>query len=184
VHDELRALGVPERPLGGLAAGLEAAVAAAPELGGPSVDAHRLERVVEWVAARATWLDGLGFPEVVVHGDFNRANALVAPAGPVIIDWSDAAIGNPLMDVTVWMVHPGGRFGPDDPSWPAWLEALDGLGDTAALRDELATVFGLGAAYQVVSYVDIARSVEPAMRYQVSDGIGDFWELLDECVAG
>ena len=182
LHDELRTLGVPDRPLRHLASQLREAVAAAPGVGGRSVEPGRLDRVVEWVADRSAWLDGLGFRDVVVHGDFNRANTLVTPAGLVVIDWSDAAIGNPLMDVAVWMVHPGGRFGPDDPSWPAWMDALDGLGDTGALRDEYATVFGLGAAYQVVSYVDIARAIEPAMRYQVSDGIDDFWGLLDEAV--
>lgn len=178
-HDALRASGVPDRPLRDLASQLRNAAEAAPEVGGRSIDPRRLDRVVDWVARRSAWLNGLGFPDVVVHGDFNRANALVTPAGPVLIDWSDAAIGNPFMDVTVWMVHPGGRFGPDDPSWSAWLDALDGLGDTAALRDEFGTIFALGAAYQVVSYVDIARAIEPAMRYQVTDGIDDFWELLD-----
>ena len=182
LHDELRALGVPDRPLRDLATQLRKAVEAAPGLGGPLVEHGRLDRVVGWVADRSAWLEGLGFRDVVVHGDFNRANSLVTPTGPVIIDWSDAAIGNPLMDVSVWMVHPGGRFGPDDPSWHAWLDALDGMGDTAPLRDELGTVFGLGAAYQVVSYVDIARAIEPAMRYQVTDGIDDFWALLDEVI--
>ncbi|MEO6577486.1 MAG: hypothetical protein ABIO99_01110 [Candidatus Limnocylindria bacterium] len=85
--------------------------------------------------------------------------------------------------MTAWMVHPGGGFDADDPSWPAWLKALDGLGDVNGLRNEIDSVFGLGAAYQVVSYVAILRAVEPAIRYQVSGGLADFWELLEEHAA-
>ncbi|MCV0402362.1 MAG: aminoglycoside phosphotransferase family protein [Chloroflexi bacterium] len=178
-REELTGLGVAHRPLSALAAQLESAIASTAELGGPEIDPPRAAQVVDWVAERASWLDGLGFPEVVVHGDFNRANVLVTPEGPVIIDWSDAAIGHPLLDVAVWMVHPGGRFGPEDPSWDAWLGALASIGDVGPLRDHRDDVFALGAAYQVVSYTEILGGIEPAMRYQLSDGLGDFWELLE-----
>lgn len=33
------------------------------------------------------------------HGDFHPENIIVSPRGPVVIDWMDAAIGNPLADV-------------------------------------------------------------------------------------
>lgn len=181
-RSELAALGVGHRPLGALAAELQSAIGSSAELGGPEIDPTRGAQVVDWVAERASWLDGLGFPEVVVHGDFNRANVLVTPDGPVIIDWSDAAFGHPLLDVAVWLVHPGGRFGPDDPSWDAWLEALAPIGDVGPLRGRRDDVFALGSAYQVVSYTEILRGIEPAMRYQLSDGLADFWELLEEQV--
>lgn len=181
-HAELAAIGLAHRPLSALAPQVASAISGATELGGRAVPAERVARVTAWVAEQAAWLDGLGFPEVVVHGDFNRANVLVTAAGPVIIDWSDAAFGHPLLDMAVWMVHPGGRFGSDDPSWDAWLEALAAMGDVGPLRGRRDEVFGLGAAFQVVSYAEILRGIEPAMRYQFTDGLDDFWELLDEQV--
>jgi len=33
-----------------------------------------------------------------------------------------------------------------------------------------------------VSYADILLGVEPALRYQVNDGLRDFWNLLDAAV--
>lgn len=181
-RDEFAALCLAHRPLSELATHLASAIADAGALGGQPVPSERIEQVTAWVARRASWLDGLGFPEVVLHGDFNRANVLVTPTGPVIIDWSDVAFGHPLLDVAVWMIHPGGRFGPDDPSWDAWLEALAPIGDVTPLRGRLDEVFGLGAAFQAVSYAEILRGIEPAMRYQLSDGLDDFWKLLDEQV--
>ncbi|MCY3638522.1 MAG: phosphotransferase [Chloroflexi bacterium] len=36
---------------------------------------------------------------VLCHGDFHPDNVLISPRGAVIIDWNDAARGNPLADV-------------------------------------------------------------------------------------
>lgn len=38
------------------------------------------------------------------HGDFHPFNILMPPHGPVIIDWTNAAIGNPLADVAMTVV--------------------------------------------------------------------------------
>jgi Ser/Thr protein kinase RdoA (MazF antagonist) len=35
------------------------------------------------------------------HGDFHPYNVLMSPRGPVIIDWNNASIGNPLADVAL-----------------------------------------------------------------------------------
>lgn len=35
----------------------------------------------------------------LLHGDFHPDNILLTPEGPVIIDWIDATMGNPLADV-------------------------------------------------------------------------------------
>lgn len=37
--------------------------------------------------------------EVVCHGDFHPGNVFITARGPVILDWMDAAAGNPLGDV-------------------------------------------------------------------------------------
>ena len=38
---------------------------------------------------------------------------------------------------------------------------------------------GLASAFQLVSYAGIVRGLEPAYRYQLSDGVREFWGLLD-----
>jgi uncharacterized protein (TIGR02172 family) len=35
------------------------------------------------------------------HGDFHPYNVLMSPRGPVVIDWNNASIGNPMADVAL-----------------------------------------------------------------------------------
>jgi len=35
----------------------------------------------------------------LLHGDMHPGNVLIGPAGPVVIDWFDAAIGHPIADI-------------------------------------------------------------------------------------
>lgn len=54
-------------------------------------------------------LDGVPDGDAACHGDFHPANVHMASRGPVVIDWVDAARGNPLADVarTVLLVEVG-----------------------------------------------------------------------------
>lgn len=174
-------LGCPRRPLAELAAGLRAGIARSPELGGPAVDPERVERVTTWVDGTAGWLSGIGIPEGLVHGDFNVSNVIDRGHGPVIIDWSDAAISHPLVDVAPWLGHPRAP-GDLERQWQAWLDALAELGPVEALRGERQRVLALSAAYHFVTYVDVVAAIEPERRYQLSDGLGWWWSMLEEHV--
>ncbi len=44
-------------------------------------------------------LDSLPDGDRVCHGDFHPDNVIIGPDGPVVIDWPDAAGGDPLADV-------------------------------------------------------------------------------------
>ncbi len=44
-------------------------------------------------------LDGLPEGNQLCHGDFHPGNLLLTEDGPVIIDWMDATLGNPVADV-------------------------------------------------------------------------------------
>ncbi|WP_420432842.1 phosphotransferase family protein [Candidatus Poriferisocius sp.] len=44
-------------------------------------------------------LEGLPSGAALLHGDLHPGNVLMGPAGPVVIDWFDAAIGHPVADV-------------------------------------------------------------------------------------
>ena len=177
-EEELRALGVADRPLRRLADDFAAAMDDPAEIEGPDVAPERLATVVDWVRRQSDWLDAVGLPETLVHGDFHVFNVIERHGEPVIIDWSDPAISHPLLDVGPWFGHP---MAPGDPgrSWAAWLDALSSIGPVDAVRGERERVFGLASAFQLVSYAAIVRGLEPANRYQLSDGVRDFWGLLD-----
>ena len=177
-EDELRAVGVADRPLRRLADDLAAAMDDPAEIEGPAVTAERLATVVDWVREQSDWLAVVGLPETLVHGDFHVFNVIERHGEPVIIDWSDAAISHPLLEIGPWFGHP---MAPGDPdrSWAAWLDALSSIGRVDALQGERERVLGLASAFQLVSYAAIVRGLEPANRYQLSDGVREFWGLLD-----
>ncbi len=177
-EEELRAVGVADRPLRRLADDVAAAMGAPAEIEGPEVAPERLATVVGWVRRHSDWLDAVGLPETLVHGDFHVFNVFERNGEPVIIDWSDAAISHPLLEIGPWFGHP---MAPGDPesSWAAWLDALSSIGPVDALRNERERVLALASAFQLVSYAAIVRALEPANRYQLSDGVREFWSLLD-----
>jgi aminoglycoside phosphotransferase (APT) family kinase protein len=148
------------------------------EIEGPDVAPERLATVVDWVRRQSDWLDAVGLPDTLVHGDFHVLNVMERDGEPVIIDWSDAAISHPLLEIGPWFGHP---MTPGDPdrSWAAWLDALSAFGPVGAVRGERERVLGLASAFQLVSYGAIVRGLEPANRYQLSDGVRDFWGRLD-----
>jgi aminoglycoside phosphotransferase (APT) family kinase protein len=74
---------------------------------------HRLHEI-----AAPPWLTAAPGPsgDRLVHLDLHPLNVLIGPAGPVLIDWSNAARGDPAADVAVtWMLMataevPAGRI--------------------------------------------------------------------------
>jgi Phosphotransferase enzyme family len=89
-HDELRALGAPDRGL----AVLERQIATLVTEFAPDHEPHiaALERACRDLAMH-------GEAETIVHGDFHPGNAVIAEDGhAVIFDWSDACIGHPSFD--------------------------------------------------------------------------------------
>ena len=117
-------------------------------------------------ALRAAWvrMAGLGLPATIVHGDLHPWNCVVEPHGIRIVDWSDAAIGPPFLDLGVALFH----VSDDDVRArlvEAYLEPWWGIASEADLRE--AAVLGevLGSVYQSVSYREINAALEPADRW-------------------
>ena len=175
---ELRSVGVADRPLRHLAQEVAAAMTDPAEIEGPDVAPQRLATVVDWVRRQSDWLAAVALPETLVHGDFHVFNLIERRGEPVIIDWSDAAISHPLLEIGPWFGHPKAP-GDLDRSWGVWLDALSSIGPVDAVRAERERVLGLASAFQLVSYAAIVRGLEPANRYQLSDGVCEFWALLD-----
>jgi hypothetical protein len=174
------AAGCPIRPMADLAAALDAAI-------GPDGVAHvegsvsddRRARAVAATRAAVERVAALGFPTSIVHGDFHPGNAALVGDRAVIIDWSDAAIGNPAVDLVTWLSW--SKDEPDDraAAADAWIEAWAGSTDPVAVRAALDDILVVGAAYQVVSYDGIVRALEPLTRYTMAGGARHFLEQLE-----
>jgi hypothetical protein len=97
----------------------------------------------------------------------------------VIIDWSDAAIGNPLVDLVTWLAWSRGEPEQQRIATDAWIDAWAGPTDPTAVREAIDDILIAGAAYQVISYDGIIRALEPATRYTMAGGATEFLGRLD-----
>jgi hypothetical protein len=175
----LLAAGAPHRPLATLAAEVEAAIGptgAAVERG---LDPERARRVLGAVRESVAAVTRIGLPESVVHGDFHTGNAAIVGDRVVIIDWSDAAIGNPAVDVITWIAWSEGRQAEIGAAIDAWVGAWSPVVDRDALRAVIDDVLIVGAAYQLVSYDGIRRALEPATQYTMIGGGAHFLKELE-----
>jgi hypothetical protein len=175
------AAGCPDRPLVGLADLLDAAL-------GPDglavvegrVSGERRERAVKATRRAIDRVNGLGFPDTLVHGDFHAGNVALKSGRAVIIDWSDAAIANPLIDLVTWLAWSNGEPDQQQAAIDTWIDAWAGPTDPVAVRERLDDILIVGAAYQIVSYDGIVRALEPATRYTMSNGANEYLERLEE----
>jgi hypothetical protein len=140
---ELAALGAPTRRLDSLRGELEG-----------------VEPLVE------AWerMDRLDLPDTIVHGDLHPWNAVVEPGRVRIVDWSDAAIGPPFLDLGVAL------YTEPDPETrarivAAYLEPWRGLAPEPALREAAELGEVLGSVYQTMSYRAINQAFEPDDRW-------------------
>jgi Phosphotransferase enzyme family len=140
-------------------------------LGAPARGLDSLRAETEGVEAlRAAWarMAGLGLPDTIVHGDLHPWNAVVEPHGIRIVDWSDAAVGPPYLDLAVALFHVL-----DDEVRArlvqAYLEPWRGAAPEANLHE--AAVLGevLGSVYQSVSYRHINTAFEANDRWLFAD---------------
>jgi hypothetical protein len=96
--DAIRATGAPDWR----AAPFASAAADVVERGGMTLeqsDRRVLDRLVEGLDARFRALAECGIPDTFVHGDFHTGNVRWTDGGPVIFDWGDCGVGNPLLDL-------------------------------------------------------------------------------------
>ena len=91
-------------------------------------EARGLEPRVREAALRA--LERMPDGDRLCHGDFHPENVLLTSRGPLVIDWIDATLGNPLADVartTVLMgggKAPGGLFSRAEQAVTAWAHQV------------------------------------------------------------
>jgi hypothetical protein len=122
---------------------------------------------VEVAAAHALverWpmLDECGLPDTIVHGDFHPGNWRGDGGPPVVIDWADAHIGNPVLDgLRLCDFLPADRRAIAARAWiDAWIAHTPGSRPDRALTiaEPLAHL-----AY-AVRYQEFLDGIEPAER--------------------
>jgi hypothetical protein len=180
---DLRARGLPERPLSALADDLARTWDRSDPVADLGLRAGRLSGLVDWVRAAADDLGTLDLPDGLVHGDFHAGNVGVDGDRLRIFDWSDAAIAHPLLDATPWM-QDAATAEDGEALWRPWVEAWQDRVPASELASRRVAVAGLGAAYQLVSLDGILRGMEPAIRHTLSDSAAGYAAILDRAARG
>jgi hypothetical protein len=168
--------GLDDRTPAAVAAGLDE-VWASPEL--VALDPAEWARLPELDARlrrRLAALDADGMPHVLVHGDLHGGNVLGGVDGPAtdtVIDWSDASLGWPGVDLLTVI---GFDAALDDAVTERVLRAYADAAGPALGRDGAAAVrLGLraAAACHALSYARIAATTPPAQRWHLSGVVRD-----------
>ena len=72
---------------------------------------RRLAQVPVGDLATAGVATRFGPPDAVLHLDFHPDNIMLTPDGPVVFDWTNAALGPPAADVALRVAHRGDVHG-------------------------------------------------------------------------
>lgn len=128
--------------------------------------AKRLDSVMGLIEKQCYQLDAMKFPKTLVHGDLTRNNCIWTRSGWVIIDWSDVAIANPLMDLTmsVRRMQPEQRTEIFDAFCTRWEKYVG----SEFCRKALMYVKTLGELYQIESHLNILSSID---NYKIKSDI-------------
>jgi aminoglycoside phosphotransferase (APT) family kinase protein len=151
--------------------------------------------------AVAAWLEDHRPPDAtpaLMHGDFHLDNCLVTPQPPIgvaaIIDWEMATIGDPLLDLGLFLAF----WGPARPPRPAWLRMqavsrVPGAPGRVELAERYAAATGRDVShldyYLTLAFWKLAAIVEGAYANHLAGrldsdyarGLGeDVPRLLDE----
>jgi hypothetical protein len=174
---DLQALGLPDRRLPAVAASIPALVDRWRSALTPAETAV-LDDLVKTLPVRYAGTTAAGLPDTLVHGDFYQGNVRGVPGRWRILDWGDAAIGHPVID----MLRLRGFVAPDQRDdvvrlWAAaWRDAVPGCEPQAAIEPFEAVVELLdGLTYQ--AFLD---NIEPDERvYHAQDPLTSLRCALD-----
>ena len=103
------------------------------------------------IADACTELDGLAMPDALIHGDLHPGNVVLGPDGPMVIDWSDGAVGHSFIDLPTFLLRVDGRTRREG-LIDAYLEGWAGIAPRSTLETAAELAMPVGAAYQVATY--------------------------------
>ena len=143
-----------------------------------------LDQLVAGLDDRFRALAECGVPDTFVHGDFHTGNVRWTDAGPVIFDWGDCGVGNPLLDLPPF----DRNLAPEDrpavrSRWiEQWTAAAPGSDPrrAAALVEPIASLRlamiyqrfldGIEATEQIYHRADVPAQLRDAARLSTSPG--------------
>ncbi|GIJ50242.1 hypothetical protein Val02_71280 [Virgisporangium aliadipatigenens] len=150
--------GLPDRRPGPLSIAVRGLLdgAAVPELS--TVERSSAHRLVD----RWETLDACGLPDTLVHGDFHPGNWRSDGGPPVVLDWADAHLGNPVLDGLRAIDYlPADRRAVAEEAWVrAWTDAAAGSRPREALR----LAAPLAHLTYAVRYQEFLDNIEPSER--------------------
>lgn len=177
---DLLDLGLPDWRSAALASALrEVIVRRAPGLG--PVAAGLLGAFADGLPARLATIDACGVPETLVHGDFHGGNLRGGPDGHVLLDWGDAGVGNPLLDLPALI--PGGGEAAVVAAMRHWEGAWSPLLPGADVARAVRLMLPVAAARQVLVFDRFLAGIEPSERVYHAADPGRWLRRVAELVA-
>jgi phosphotransferase family enzyme len=168
MRDELIALGMFDRSPAWLAGALRGLLADGDDpLGLEPAERERLDALLPTFLESCEQLAAGPLPVTVVHGDLHLAN--IARNGVddyVFFDWTDASIGNPLMDMLLVFFEEEEAM--RDALRDIYLSAWVGTASPAELLEVWRLAEPLAALNQAISYRSIVDNVEPGTGDEMS----------------
>jgi hypothetical protein len=166
---ELLASGAMDRPLEELSSALPGLL----EIGGlgerlPAATSRAWPAIVDRLQEAARALGAIGLPDSILHGDLHPWNIARTPSGLRIFDWSDTAVGPPVLDLAVYLgrARPATRAAILD----AYLQVWSEVAPRAVLLRAAELAMPLGAIDQTRTYQRIAAArAGPATEFAGAD---------------
>jgi len=125
-------------------------------------------RAARHLQSRWEMLAGCGLPDTVVHGDFHPGNWRRADGPPVILDFADAHVGNPVLDALRamdFLPASQGRAAAD-----AWIAAWAAAAPRSRPAEALRIAEPLAHLAYAVRYQEFLDNIEPSERvYHLGD---------------
>lgn len=140
----------------------------------------QLRRAEPTIRAALDRLAALDIPPAIVHGDLHLGNTLLRDGEPVFIDWTDACIGPPMMDLLTphWTKDVELASGWRD----VYLEEWSALVPRAMLEEALALNDIVLPLHHAVSYRSILANIEPLERGDLAGALTELLGLLGDGV--
>lgn len=130
-----------------------------------------LDRLVSGLDVRFRALAECAIPDTFVHGDFHSGNVRWTDAGPVIFDWGDCGVGNPLMDLPPFDRNLADE---DRPAVRArWIEQWSGKAPGSNVERAVELVMPIAALRLAIMYQRFLDGIERSERHYHESDVPD-----------